>query len=503
MTLIVPLIQIVSQSKNPLLKKHETWERVELCLIADVLNGFAFDSQKFSKDHGMPLIRIRDINGGQTECNYNGEFDPQCLVNFGDLLDGMDFNTSRWKGSTALLNQRVCKIIQKSKCYTPKFLDYVLPAYLQEINKNTSSLTVKHLSSQSIKEIPLPLPPLPEQHRIVTKIEELFTQLDAGVASLKKVQAQLKRYRQAVLKAAFEGRLTQEWREEHKEEIEPVDVIRERIERIWKTRPKSNFTQSLEEPDHVFTIPHNWAWIHLGSVTESMKNGIYKLPNFYSDKGFACLRMYNIENGKIVWKDIKRMTLSNDEIDDYLLKEGDFLVNRVNSRELVGKSAVIPDNLERCVYESKNIRLRFFKDIVHSKLVNYWFLHYSQKFFNKNAQQTVGMASINQNQLSIMPFPLSPYIEQLVMIEEIERHFSQIDHIENIITTSLRQAETLRQSILKQAFEGRLVPQDPNDEPASVLLERIKAEKACHAAGTKKGKTLQPKSPKRKVRDVN
>ncbi len=97
----------------------------------------------------------------------------------------------------------------------------------------------------------------------------------------------------------------------------------------------------------------------------------------------------------------------------------------------------------------------------------------------------------------VVPFP--PLEEQKEVICEIERYFSQIDHLENTITTSLRQAESLRQSILKRAFEGKLVPQGPNDEPASILLERIKAEKARHAAETKNGKTLQPTSPKRKV----
>ena len=396
-------------------------------------------------------------------------------------------------------------VLSKNPFISNEFLHYRLLSrdFVLFSNQQVSGIELPRVNIIKISPFPILLPPLQEQHRIVTKIEELFTQLDAGVASLKKVQAQLKRYRQAALKAAFEGRLTQEWREEHKGEIEPADVLLERIKKNWKTRPKPHFSQSLEEPDHAFSIPDRWTWVNLGSVTESMKNGVYKPPNFYSEKGIACLRMYNIENGKIIWKDIKRMTLSDDEIETYRLKEGDLLVNRVNSRELVGKAAVIPVNLENCVYESKNIRLRFFKDIVHSKLVNYWFLHYSQKFFNRNAQQTVGMASINQDQLSIMPFPLSPFNEQFTIIEEIERHFSQIDHLDGTIATSLKQAETLHQSILKRAFEGKLVPQDPTDEPASVLLERIKAEKAQHTAEVKKGKPHQSTSPKRKIKHAN
>ena len=101
----------------------------------------------------------------------------------------------------------------------------------------------------------------------------------------------------------------------------------------------------------------------------------------------------------------------------------------------------------------------------------------------------------------IIAFP--PLEVQIAIVAEIERHFSQIDHLEQIITTSLHQANTLRQSILKRAFEGKLVPQDLNDEPASILLERIKAEKSRYAAESKKGNTLQAKSPKRKIKNAN
>jgi type I restriction enzyme S subunit len=344
------------------------------------------------------------------------------------------------------------------------------------------STAIPGLNRNDAYKLTIPLPPLKEQNRIVTKIEELFTQLDAGVDSLKKVQIQLKRYRQAVLKAAFEGKLTQGWREHH-----------------TGLTVKTNEKFSNDAGGTTFNIPNEWVWINLGLVIESMKNGIYKLPQFYADDGIACLRMYNIENGKIVWKDIKRMTLSEKESDTYLLTEGDLLVNRVNSRELVGKAAVIPCNLEKCVYESKNIRMRFYKNMIDSKLVNYWFLHYAQTYFDKNAQQTVGMASINQHQLSIMPFPLCDILEQKIIIEEIERNFSIADEVVQVIQVSLKQAESLKQSILKRAFEGKLVPQDPTDEPASVLLDRIEEEKAKNNSTAKSGKAIKPLNLRGKV----
>ena len=187
-----------------------------------------------------------------------------------------------------------------------------------------------------------------------------------------------------------------------------------------------------------------------------MKNGIYKPANIYSDDGIACLRMYNIDSGKIKWFDIKRMNLAKEDIKEYRLLDGDLLVNRVNSRELVGKTAVIRKRNEPIVYESKNIRVRL-KNGFNSEYVNYWFLLSANKYFNRNAQQTVGMASINQQQISNFNIPLCESSEQNTVVEEIESRLSVADKLEETITASLQQSETLRQSILKKAFEGKLV----------------------------------------------
>jgi len=334
-----------------------------------------------------------------------------------------------------------------------------------------------------IQEVSIPLPPLPEQHRIVAKIEELLTKLDAGVEALNKVKAQLKHYRQAVLRDAFQGKLTQEWREAHKGELEPTSKLLERIkeERRKNARGKHNELPPSDTSD-LPQLPEGWVWTTVGAVADSMKNGIYKPPQSYAETGVACLRMYNIEGGVIVWKDIKRMSLTSDEVSEYELRPGDILVNRVNSRELVGKAATIPVGLETCVYESKNIRLRVLSDYVESKYVSLWFQIFSQQYFDRHAQQTVGMASINQQQLGSMPLPLAPTLEQHKIVEEIERHLSEADEIEKTIDHSLKQAERLRQSILKRAFEGKLVPQDPADEPAEKLLERIREERAKRRA---------------------
>jgi type I restriction enzyme S subunit len=194
MALGITPIEIINKGNHPLLVKHTDWERVELCNIADVQNGYAFSSELFNHKDGLPLIRIRDIFSEKTENYYSGEYNEDFVVNHKDILIGMDgdFKISRWPGQKGLLNQRVCRIKFFSNFYLESFLFICVQPYLDAINSETSAVTVKHLSSRTINDIPLPLPPLPIQRAIVSKIETLFSDLDNGIANFKKAQVQLK-----------------------------------------------------------------------------------------------------------------------------------------------------------------------------------------------------------------------------------------------------------------------------------------------------------------------
>jgi type I restriction enzyme, S subunit len=366
----------------------------------------------------------------------------------------------------------------------PDYALYYLSQVVQVFKYQHRGTTIAGVPKKQLAELKILIPPIGEQHRIVAKIEELFSDLEAGAAALKKAKAQLKLYRRAVLKAAFEGRLTAAWRGSHKSELEPAFVI---LEKIREERENASQASHKEFPpvdvSTLHRLPEEWEWVSLGELISSMQNGIYKPREFYSSDGVACLRMYNIENGEIIWKDIKRMTLSEEEITKYELKVNDILINRVNSRELVGKAAVITANLERCIYESKNIRMRLINNYAESKYINYWLRLFGQGYFDMNAQQVVGMASINQQQISAMPVPFTHLYEQHHIVEQVEFGFSILDAMEKGIDKGILQAERLRQAILKKAFTGRLVPQDPEDEPAAALLERLKKEKAGNPAG--------------------
>jgi len=196
----------------------------------------------------------------------------------------------------------------------------------------------------------------------------------------------------------------------------------------------------------------------LGDVVVSMKNGLYKPASAYSDDGTPCLRMYNIDAGSIVWRDIRRMRVSDAELNEYRLREGDLLVNRVNSRELVGKAAFISSSLEPSVFESKNIRVRLDASKAVPKFINYQLLAGSRRHFAGNAQQVVGMASISQKQLADFPIVLADLDEQHRIVSEIEKQFSRLDEAVANLKRVKANLKHYKAAIFKAAVAGELAP---------------------------------------------
>jgi type I restriction enzyme S subunit len=480
------------------------WEWIKLsdiCKITDknhntpkyLENGVPMVSPKNFIENGIDWSSVKFV--GKDEFDY---FNRKCEPHFGDLLYSrigtigearlVDFNHD----FVAL--HSIAMVHPLNGEIDSKFILYLLktPLVKHQALANVRSIGTPDLGLKEINEFSVPLPPIHEQHRIITKIEELLTQLDAGVASLKKAQAQLKRYRQAVLKAAFEGRLTKEWRKEHKGQIEPVDLL---IERINQARKKTTFNKNDETHSaitDVQSLPDSWRWIRLDNIA-FIKGGITKDSKRIVENGHLVpyLRVANVQNGYLDLNEMKTIIADEGEIKNLSLKFGDILFTEGGDRDKLGRGWIWQDEIPDCIYQNHIFRARFYLGEISSKYVSWFGNTHSQKYFMKKGKQTTNLASISLTQLRAFPVALAPIEEQTVIVNDIERYFSQIDHIENTITISLRQAESLRQSILIYAFEGKLVSQDPTDEPASVLLERIKAEKAKTNTMIKKRNTAK------------
>ena len=506
MALSITPTEIVASGKYQLLAIAPHWERVPLGEVADIQNGFPFDSKLFTHGEGTPLIRIRDITRGWTENNFAGQFDEAFLVKAGDLLVGMDgdFNAAIWNGSDGLLNQRVCRILPRSRDFSERFLFLCLQPYLNAINAETSSVTVKHLSSRTIADIPLPLPPLAEQHRIVAKIEELFSELDQGVASLKSAREQLKVYRQSLLKNAFEGKLTAAWRAAHRDQLETAAALQQRIARErqaryqqqladWQTAgqpgpkpkpPKPLPPLTAEELAGLPELPAGWGWARLLDACEAVVDCHNKTAPYLAE-GIPLVRTPSIRDMRLNFDDSIRY-ISQETYAHWSRRcpplPGDILFTR---EAPMGEAALIPERKMVCMGQ-RIMLLRPGKFLSGKYLLCATQNPFFKKISDKVAVGT-GVKHLRVGDVERLVFPICSQLEQQEIADQLDAKLSEADQLDQTLATALQQADALRQSILKKAFHGQLEKQDKNEEPATALLERIRAERAA---------VMSPKNPR-------
>lgn len=469
-------IEIVEEGKQKLLSKANHWQRVYLKEIATVQNGFAFSSGLFSKIGGMPLIRIRDIDSDKTEDFYTGEYDNEFVVNQGDILIGMDgdFKAAYWKGDKALLNQRVCRIHLDTKLFSRAFLFYCLQPFLDAIHAETSSVTVKHLSSATIQDLPLPLPPLNEQNRIVGKLDELLSELEKGKAQLQTALEQLKVYRQSILKHAFEGKLTESKRN-RKLFGNTKELISQLREQGKKLKIKLKYPK-IKGDEELPLIPNEWLWIRNEELLKYVTSGSRDWKKYYSNSGSIFIRTQDIKTNNLSLENAAYVKLpTKAEGKRSLVELNDILMTITGAN--VGKVALIEKEIPEA-YVSQSVALMKYLD---SRLTKYMWYYFQSRAFGQglisNLVYGVGRPVLSLENMKEVPVALCSIEEQESIVNEIENRFSVCDKMEAEIIQALNQIEPLKQGLLQKAFEGKLVEQDPKDEPASVLLERIKAER--------------------------
>lgn len=393
-------------------------------------------------------------------------------------------------GIDASTNQ-ACAVAQcNSELIDAEFLYYFLLSEKRGFINAGKGGAQPNISQGILKDWPIALPPSNEQKRIIAKIEELFSELDSGIESLKTARAQLKVYRQAVLKHAFEGKLTAAWRKNNKDKLESAAQLLAHIKcerdaegkRIGKKNLKEPRPLSAEDFSWLFPVPEGWCWERLGWMTCGIEYGTGAKSSETGE--VPVLRMGNIQNMKFDWDDLV-YTSDAQEISDYLLHEGDVLFNRTNSPELVGKTAIYKGE-RPAIFAGYLMRINQISSIVDPRFLNFYLnCHTAKQYGNQVKTDGVNQSNINGEKLAHYPFPYCSLEEQRIIVELLEEQMSSIDRTEADIDYQLQKSEALRQSILKKAFSGQLVAQDANDKPASALLERIRAEKTT---ATKKPK---------------
>jgi type I restriction enzyme S subunit len=392
-------------------------------------------------------------------------------------------------------------VLPETGYFRAKYLQYLLNsssfvAFASHLNEGDRP----RVDFDQISKYNVPLPPLSEQDRIVEEIEKQFSRLDAGVAALKRVQAGLKRYRASVLQAACEGRLVPTEAKLTRAEGRDYEPASELLKRILAERrakweadqlakmqsqgksPKDDkWKLKYKEPTPPDTselpeLPEGWCWASVDMVSTFITSGSRGWAQYYSADGPIFLRIGNLDHDTIALdlSDIQHvLPPPNTEGLRTRVRPLDILVSITADLGMIG---LVDDTMGEA-YINQHISLVRTVGIISQPYLA-WYLASKSGGQKRLYEMRRGVTKIGLglDDIRAVPIPMPPLPEQQRIIAEIDRHLSVIDELESAIYANLKRAERLRQSILKRAFKGKLVPQDPNDEPVGVLLEKIRKE---------------------------
>jgi type I restriction enzyme, S subunit len=378
------------------------------CLVA-VLSGFAFKSELFNTEqNGLPIIRIRDVTRGHSETYYSGDYDSDYLISDGDFLIGMDgeFNIAQWSGGSALLNQRVCKIIVRDeKKLDSRYLYRLLKLELKKIEEVTPFVTVKHLSTKVLNQLEIPLPPLEQQQRIAQVLDAVDSLLAKRREGLKKLEVLL----------------------------------------------KSVFLEMFGDP---VTNPKGWSIQEIGEFCK-VKGGLQITPARKDNPlEVPYLRVANVYRDQLNLTEIKTIRVTEAEFIRSKLEKNDLLlVEGHGNADEIGRSSVWDGSIEDCVHQNHLIRVQ----TDHQKCLPAYlsaFLNSSggRKQLIQSGNTTSGLNTISANTVRGVKVLIPPLELQILYVKRQQNILkSRIQNIQN-----LSSLEKLFASLQHQAFNGTL-----------------------------------------------
>ena len=446
-------------------------------LAISVRNGI-FVSRPGSDPSGVPILRIgavRSLRLDIDDIRYTGltSDDPAIdgsLLRPGDLLFTRYNGNPEFVGACAIVPTEVgdltypdklIRVVIDEQLALPSFVALACAggasrSFIRSCVKTTAGQA--GISGRDIRAVPIPLPPIGEQRRIVELLEEHLSRLDFAEKSLGITLRRLDRLRESV--TAPTNRITASSPDEAAPFPPPTGV----------------------DDGELPLIPSSWRWMRLGELAEVV-GGVTKDAKKQSDPEFVdvpYLRVANVQRGRIDLTTVAHIRVSKAKAAQLTLQSGDVLLNEGGDRDKLGRGWIWEDQIPEMIHQNHVFRARINDQLLDPRLLAWHANGFGRRWFEANGKQSVNLASISLGKIKMFPVPIPPKAEQAAIAQDIEEQLSIFDNAADLGRAALRKAATLRRALLTRAFSGELVPQDPSDEPASELLARTKD---THAGG--------------------
>lgn len=493
-------------------KLPKGWLKTTLSEVSEVIQGQSPPGYTYNVDgDGMPFFQGKTEFGDLYPTPVKWCSSPTKIAQRGDVLISIRAPV----GPTNLCSSEACigrglAAIRPLGGIPTRYILYAIRNNVEALISKASGTTFEAISGSDLRSHEILVAPHAEQKRIVAKLEALLSRVAAGEAAAHRALERLNRYRAAVLHAAVTGELTRDWRKTHKPDESGAQLLKrllqerrvrweaaelKRLQPASKQLKDDNWKKGYEEPtspksEGLPNLPKEWVWTNLSQLK------VYSLygPRFgksdYAEKGVAVLRTTDIdERGRVSLESCPKLPLTEADYQKYKVELGDLLITRTGS---IGTLAVFKDTV-RAVPGAYLLHYRLITpalvEMVHT------FLN-SPKGQKELWERSAGSGRLNLSApgLESISLPLPPLLEQTEIVRQVELRQKAADRLASTLDHQLARARATRQSLLREAFEGKLVPQDPKDDPASELLDRIRAVREIEAKKPKAKRMPKPKS---------
>ncbi|WP_086794589.1 restriction endonuclease subunit S [Streptomyces thermovulgaris] len=475
----------MSEGGNPS-ELPKGWVQVRLDEIAEVRLGRQRSPKNHSGTQMRPYLRAANVdwNGLKLddvkEMNFTDDEVAVYGLKKGDILLSEASGSASEVGKPAIWNDEIADccfqntlIRVRSYGVDPGYLLHFLrsEAIRGAFVKHSRGVGIHHLGAARLAAWQVPVPPLEEQRRIVSAVEEYLTQLARAESVARAGLQKLTAYAGQLLRHACDGRLIGLTAAEEQVQPTPADCIDGDLPRL----------------------PGGWAWARLEEIADVV-GGITKDSKRQSDPKLVevpYLRVANVQRGRLDLSNVSSIRATPDKIAALSLRPGDVLLNEGGDRDKLGRGWIWEGQIDNCIHQNHVFRARVRDEVVDPKIIAWHANSFGRRWFEVNGKQSVNLASISLKKIRQFPVPVPPSDVQEEIVKETERRLSVIEKTEAAIRSVLGRVAIVRRSLLAEAFAGRLVPQDPADEPAEALLDRIRAER--EAAGVTKSRRRSPR----------